>query len=143
MGWYYNMCAICLVLCQYLYRFPPEHNEIFSSHHHKPHELVAQNLFNLISLFDGNTDTNRIDWSLNEHLFFFISGYHDWIQEQFFALPVKFNDNYINVWQWDLTIKQKYWYLTSTSGLLCLSTTWEEKFSRHIAASSVVLTADK
>lgn len=34
-------------------------------------------------------------------------------------------------------------YLTSTSGLLCLSTTWEEKFSKHIAASSVLLTADK
>jgi hypothetical protein len=27
--------------------------------------------------------------------------------------------------------------------LLCLSTTWEEKFSKHIAASSVLLTADK
>ena len=32
-------------------------------------------------------------------------------------------------------------YLTSTSGLLCRSTTWEEKFSRHRAACSVARTA--
>jgi len=30
---------------------------------------------------------------------------------------------------------------TSTSGLLCRSTFWEEKFSRHMAASSVDRTA--
>lgn len=32
---------------------------------------------------------------------------------------------------------------TSTSGLLCLSTIWDEKFSKHIAAFRVRLTAVK
>ena len=32
-------------------------------------------------------------------------------------------------------------YLTSTSGLLCLSTTWLSKFSRHMAAVSDARTA--
>ena len=32
-------------------------------------------------------------------------------------------------------------YLTSTSGLLCLSTTCDEKFSKHIAAVRVFFTA--
>lgn len=32
-------------------------------------------------------------------------------------------------------------YLTSTSGLLCRSTTWELKFCRHIAADNVCRTA--
>ncbi|KAG7247626.1 hypothetical protein CRUP_003426, partial [Coryphaenoides rupestris] len=34
-----------------------------------------------------------------------------------------------------------YTYLTSTSGLLCRSTTWEEKFSRQRAACRVARTA--
>ena len=34
-------------------------------------------------------------------------------------------------------------YLTSTSGLLCLSTTCDEKLSKHIAAVKVCLTAVK
>ena len=33
--------------------------------------------------------------------------------------------------------------LTSTSGLLCLSTTWDEKLSKHMAAVKVCLTAVK
>ena len=34
-------------------------------------------------------------------------------------------------------------YLASTSGLLCLSTTWEPKFSKQSAAVKVALTAAK
>lgn len=40
-------------------------------------------------------------------------------------------------------LKGAFYILTSTSGLLCLSTTWEEKFSKHMAAAKVCLTAFK
>jgi len=30
--------------------FPSQHDKVFCSHHHEPHELVAQNLLNLICL---------------------------------------------------------------------------------------------
>lgn len=34
----------------YLHWFPPQDEEVLCSHHHKAHELVAQNLLNLIGL---------------------------------------------------------------------------------------------
>ena len=62
------------------------------------------------------------------------------------------NDNRIKEQLWGFLnleiIKLQKWQrlfeqLTSISGLLCLSTFWLEKFSRHIAASSVCFTAFK
>lgn len=34
----------------YLYWFPPQNEEVLCSHHHETHELMAQNLLNLICL---------------------------------------------------------------------------------------------
>lgn len=34
----------------YLYRLSPQYKEMLCPHHHKPHELLTENLLNLISL---------------------------------------------------------------------------------------------
>jgi hypothetical protein len=44
---------------KYLDRFPSEYHKVFGSHHHKAHELVAQNLLNFISLDAYNTKAVR------------------------------------------------------------------------------------
>lgn len=39
----------------HLHRFPPQDEKVLRSHHHEAHELVAQNLLDLICLFEERT----------------------------------------------------------------------------------------
>lgn len=43
----------------------------------------------------------------------------------------------------DTEVRSTESHLTSTSGLLCLSTFWDGKFLRHVAAISVARTASR
>ena len=45
---------------------------MLGSHHHKPHEFVAEQLLNLIGLFDGDADADGIDGALDQHSLLFI-----------------------------------------------------------------------
>lgn len=109
----------------YRHRFPSQNNKILCSSGKESCQLMCENPFNVISLFDFNTDSNCVDGRFNEDLLILIPGNVHWIQNDFRWRP--FNQP-----------GQKLWrgisYFASTSGMLCRSTTWLEKFSRHNAA---------
>lgn len=50
-----NQAGVCVCLCVYvffshLHRFPSQDEEVLGSHHHEAHELVAQDLLDLVRL---------------------------------------------------------------------------------------------
>lgn len=49
-GFLKNLYIFFLKLIPYLNWFPPQNEEVLSSHHHEPHEFVAKNLLDFISL---------------------------------------------------------------------------------------------
>lgn len=70
-----------------LYRFPPQNEEVLSSHHHESHELVAKDLLDLISLFDSNADSDRIDGSFDQNLLLVITADHHRLKQQLLTAP--------------------------------------------------------
>jgi len=48
---------LCLIMT-HLNGLSPENNKVLSSHHHEPHELVTQNLFDFIGLLDCYTNSD-------------------------------------------------------------------------------------
>ena len=70
-----------------LHGFPTKNKEVVRSHHHKAHKLMAQNLLNFVSLLNSNTDSKRIDRSLDENLLLLVSANNHRGQQQFLAAP--------------------------------------------------------
>ena len=88
----------------YLHRLPPQDEEIFCSHHHEAHELVAEDLLDLISLFNSDADTHGVNGALYQNLFFVISADDDWLQQQLFAAPVTHSKREKSVYVRDATV---------------------------------------
>lgn len=65
--------------------FSTENDEIFRPHHHKAHKFFAQNPLDVVRLFDGNTDTNRIDRTFDENFFPFVATDEYRRQKELFA----------------------------------------------------------
>lgn len=56
-----------------LHWFPAEDEEVLRPHHHEAHELVAQNLVDLVSRIDGTAETHGVDGALQEDLLLLVS----------------------------------------------------------------------
>lgn len=69
------------------YWFSSENHESLCAHHHEPCKLVTQDLFNLICLFDGDAETDRIDRWLDEDTFGFVTGYDEGEKEDLGGCP--------------------------------------------------------
>lgn len=67
--------------------FPPQDEEILRSHHHKAHEFMAQNLFNLICLLDSDADADRVDGALDQNLLPVIAADDHRLEQQLLATP--------------------------------------------------------
>ena len=80
----------------------------------------------IVCLFDFDTDANRVDGRFDQHLFVLIAGDAHWIQNDLRGRP------YVRIP--DKEGDKRESYFASISGMLCRSTTWLEKFSRHNAA---------
>ena len=65
--------------------FSPQNKEMLRALHHEPHELLAQNLLDLIGLLHRNADADGVNGSFDQDLFFFIPTHNHWSQQQFFA----------------------------------------------------------
>jgi hypothetical protein len=94
---------------------------------------VRQNPLNVIGLLDLDADADRVDRRFNQHLFIFIAGNVNWIQHNFRRCSVT---STIEQSGRLCGIGEGSGYFASISGMLCRSTTWEEKFSRQSAAVS-------
>lgn len=70
-----------------LHWFPPQDEEVLCSHHHKAHELVAQNLLNLIGLLDSDADSDRVDGAFDQNLLLVITADDYRLEEQLFTAP--------------------------------------------------------
>jgi hypothetical protein len=81
---------------------------------------VSENPFNIICLFNFDAETYRVDGRLYENLFILVAGNVHWVQDDFRGGSA--------------ISGLETGYLASISGMLCRSTTWLEKFSRHKAA---------
>lgn len=108
-------------------------------------------------LFDGDADPHRVDGALDQDFLLIVAADHHRLQKQLFAAPadrhhigrVRFpKSGTSRLWLSSIdvnlrafTLSAPLTHLTSTSGLLCRSTTWEEKFSKHRAACRVARTA--
>lgn len=44
----------------------PEHDEALGAHHHEPHELLAEDAFDVVSLLDEDGHADRVDGRLDE-----------------------------------------------------------------------------
>jgi len=64
-----------------------QHKEILSAHHHKAHKLLAEDLFDLVGLLDGNADAQRVDRALEQNAFVLITADDDWGKQQFRVRP--------------------------------------------------------
>lgn len=70
-----------------LHRFPSQDEEVLGSHHHEAHELVAQDLLDLVRLFDGDADPHRVDGALDQDFLLIVAADHHRLQKQLFAAP--------------------------------------------------------
>lgn len=132
----------------YLNSFSAHNQELLGSLHEKTSEFVAKDFFDIIRLLNTNRYTNRVYRRLNQTRFLFWTRHNHWIQRQFFTLSERWKQNrktFIYSWYCRngsrFSVSQAYF--TSTSGLLCLSTTWEGKLRTHTAAFNVALTVSK
>ena len=117
----------------------------WGSHQHKEAVLtkpVRKAKTTKTHLFDGNGYSDRVHWAFDQNLLFFVPADCHRSQEQFFAAPELASEQV--GWQLRRACPAKYSaHLTSTSGLLCRSTTCDSKFSKHMVAVSVERTADR
>ena len=129
--------------------FPPQNKEMFSSLHHKPHELLTQYLLYLIRL---TIQAMRMALSLKLLTCLMpILTLTELIDPSIitFSFSLRLttkgvNTNSLLLLEYNLLImppRSLEAYFTSTSGLLCLSTTCDSKFSRQRAAVSEARTA--
>jgi len=92
---------------------------------------VGEDTFNVIRLFDFDANADRVDGRFDKDLFILVSSNVHWIQNNFGRCP-------------EISALEKEGrYFASTSGTLCRSTTWLEKFSRHNAAVKLARTQFK
>lgn len=70
-----------------LNRFPPQDEEVLCSHHHEPHKFMAEDLLNLIGLFDSNADSHGVYRPLDQDLLLVIAAYDHRLQQKLFAAP--------------------------------------------------------
>lgn len=75
-----------------LHWFPPEDEEVLRPHHHEPHELMAQDLLNLIGLLDSDADSDRVDGALDQNFLFVVTADDHRLEEQLFTAP------YFHLW---------------------------------------------
>ena len=73
----------------YLHRLASEDDEVFSAHHHEPHELMAEDLLDLVGLLDGDADANRVDGRLDEHSLLLVTRNGDRREQKFLARPTQ------------------------------------------------------
>lgn len=110
-------------------------------------------------LLDSDADSDRVDGALNQDFLLVISADDHRLEEQLFTTSGSERNTHNPLrshyyestggWSWIadfmhcwlLFTAPKSTHRTSTSGLLCLSTTCEEKFSRQRAACKVARTA--
>lgn len=78
--------ATLIGIAAYLDRLPPKDDKILRPPHHEPHELVAEQLLNLVCLLDGNRDPDRVDGRLDEHPLLLVPGYDHWVEEHLWRL---------------------------------------------------------
>ena len=113
----------------YRHGFPSQNDKILCPSSEESCQFVCQDPFNIVRLFDFDTNPYWVDGWLNEDLFVLIASYMQWIQDDLrggsVISRVAMNSNM---------------YLASTSGILCRSTIWLEKFSRHNAAGKLART---
>ena len=85
---------------------------------------MSKDAFYIIGLFDFDADADCIDRGLDQDLLILVAGDMHWIQDDLSrgSGPLAGKSD------------KEGRYLASTSGMLCRSTTWLEKFSRHSAA---------
>ena len=95
---------------------------------------MTQDLLDLVGLLDRDTQSDRVDRGFDKNALGFIAGYDKGVQEDFRRCS---SSDSAHMWiaSWPVT------YRASTSGLLCRSTTCDEKFSKVRAAVSVLRTA--
>ena len=110
---------------RYRHRLPPKNDKILSATSEESSQLVRQNPLDIIGLFDFDADADRVDRRFNQHLFVFITGDVHWIQHDFRRCPEYQQKEGSGIGGADFA---------SISGMLCRSTTWDEKFSRQRAA---------
>ena len=60
----------------------PQDNEVLGTHHHEPGELMTEDFFDLVGLFNGNTDSDRIHRCLDENALLLVTRDHYWIQDK-------------------------------------------------------------
>jgi hypothetical protein len=60
---------------RYRNRLPPQNDEILGSSREEARQLVSQDPFDIVCLFDFDANPYRIDRRLNQDLFIFIAGY--------------------------------------------------------------------
>ena len=143
------------------YFFPSQNHEIFSTSHHETSEFMAEQFFNFISLFNSNRHTNTVETKriTITYLFcsHFFSGFLPNLKKTVIQSLVSHYLGFIyllmegSISTFSLSFldiitgfnKSSGDSLTSISGLLCLSTFWEEKFSTHMAAWRVRFTHTK
>lgn len=118
-------CVTCYMQeCQdrsqvaHLYRFPPEHNEALCSLHHESCEFVTQYPLNFIGLLDLYAETNRIHRRFDENALVLVTRDGEGCEENFLRATTVLRV------RCECATKMMRTHPTSTSGLLCLSTTY-------------------
>ena len=61
---------------------PPEDHEVLGPPHHEPHELVTQQLLDVVGLFDGDRNSDRVDAWLYQDPFLLVPGDNHWVEEE-------------------------------------------------------------
>ena len=61
--------------------FPPQYDKALSALHHETSELMTQDSFNLIRLFDLNAESNGVYRWFDKHSLVLISGDDERVQE--------------------------------------------------------------
>lgn len=97
------------------HRFPPQHHETLRTLGHKSGEFVGQDALNLVRLLDLNADSHRVHRRFDQDAFILIARDGQGIEEDLLRRSI------FGLGQARIMLLGTHW--TSTSGLLCRSTT--------------------
>ena len=65
---------------------PPQDYKVLGSPHHKTHELVTQKFLDVVSLFDGDRNSNRVNAWLYQDPFLLVPGDDHRVEEEHWRL---------------------------------------------------------
>ena len=115
---------------------PPEDDEVLCSPHHETHELVTQKFLDVVSLFDGDRNSNRVNAWLYQDPFLLVPGDDHGVEEELWRLL-----------DLDLWLVVSLHLLTGEvlrrKELSPRIRIRQKLTSRHMAASSVLLTHNR